>query len=161
MKGLSSTVKIYIIQRLACFDYPSEVAKAVKEEYGIDISRQAVEANDPTKVAGRDMAKKWRDLFNEIRKKFLTDISDTAISHKAVRLRRLDRMAQKAEAKGNIVLAASLYEQAAKEVGNVHSNRRDLTGKEGNPLKLVPSDMTDEQLDARLLLLLPMRNYSN
>ncbi|TWA45903.1 uncharacterized protein DUF2280 [Sinorhizobium medicae] len=39
-----------------------------------------------------------------------------AISHRAVRLRGLQRMAEKAEIQGNIVLAASLMKQAAEEV---------------------------------------------
>ncbi|MNU00697.1 hypothetical protein D3C72_2438940 [compost metagenome] len=48
-------------------------------------------------------------------------------------------MAEKVQNVGNMVLAASLMEQAAKEVGDSYTNRREVTNKfEG---------MTDESVD--------------
>jgi hypothetical protein len=43
MATLSTQVKRFIIQQLACFDPPSTVAEAVKAECGVTITRQAVE----------------------------------------------------------------------------------------------------------------------
>lgn len=131
---LSDEVKAFIVQSLACFDSPSTVAKAVKAEYGQEISRQLVESHDPNKVAASGLAAKWRVLFTETRKKFLEDTSQIAVSHRSVRLRALQRMAEKAEGQGNMVLAANLLEQAAKEVGDSYTNRRELTGKDGKDL---------------------------
>lgn len=131
---LSDEVKTFIVQSLACFDSPSVVAKAVKAEFGVEASRQLVESHDPNKVAASGLAEKWRQLFAETRKTFLEDTATIAISHRAVRLRALQRMAEKAEGQGNMVLAASLMEQAAKEVGESYTNRRELTGKGGSPL---------------------------
>ena len=37
---LPDEVKAFVVQALACFDTPSEVAKAVKEEFGLVVSRQ-------------------------------------------------------------------------------------------------------------------------
>jgi len=131
---LPPDVQTYIVQALACFDTPSVVAEAVKREYGLTVSRQKVESYDPNKRAARSLAQRWTILFEETRKAFLEDTSKIAISHRAVRLRALQRMAEKAETMGNIALAAQLFEQAAKEAGDSYTNRRELTGKNGAPL---------------------------
>ncbi|WP_426289055.1 DUF2280 domain-containing protein [Ensifer adhaerens] len=132
---LSDEVKTYIVQALACFDSPSVVSAAVKKEYGLDVSRQLVESHDPNKKAASGLAPKWRVLFEETRKTFLEDTASIAISHRAVRLRALQRMAEKAETQGNMVLASSLLKQAAEEVGNAYTNKREVTGKDGGPIR--------------------------
>lgn len=133
---LSDEVKTYIVQALACFDTPSVVAKAVKAEFGVEVPRQKVESYDPTKRAGKNVSKKHREIFEATRKAFLEDTSEIAISHRAVRLRALQRMAEKAETQGNMVLASSLLEQAAKEVGDSYTNRREHTGAGGSPMEV-------------------------
>ncbi|MGK9262598.1 DUF2280 domain-containing protein [Sinorhizobium meliloti] len=143
---LSDEVKTFIVQSLACFDTPSIVVEAVRKEYGETITRQSVEGYDPTKKAGSNLAEKWKLLFEETRKTFLEDTATIAISHRAVRLRALQRMAEKAETQGNMVLAASLMKQAAEEVGNAYTNRRELTGKDGKDLPVPVSPVTIFQL---------------
>lgn len=123
---LTDEAKAFIIQSLACFDGLAVVVKAVKAEFGIEISRQLCESHDPTKKAGVKLGERWRVLFEETRKAFLEDSSQIAISHRSVRLRALQRMAEKAETQGNMVLAANLLEQAAKEVGDSYTNHRKL-----------------------------------
>lgn len=130
---LTPEVQTFIVQALACFDSPKTVADAVKAEFDIVVSRQAVEVYDPTKKSSTTSTK-WTALFEETRKAFLEDTSKIGISHRAVRLRALQRMAEKAEAMNNIALAAQLHEQAAKEAGDSYTNRRELTGKNGVPL---------------------------
>lgn len=133
---LAEEVKTFIVQALACFDSPSTVVTAVRQEFGETITRQTVEGYDPTKRAGRACAAKWRALFEETRKAFLEDTSRIGISHRAVRLRALQRMSEKAETQGNMVLASSLLEQAAKEVGGSYTNRRELSGPGGGPVEV-------------------------
>ncbi len=135
---LTDEIRTFIVQCLACFDTPSAVAAQVKTEFKFDISRQAVENYDPNKKQGANLSEKWKSLFEETRKTFLEDTALIGISHRAVRLRALERMAQLAESKGNLVLAASLMEQAAKEVGDSYTNRRELTGKDGKDLPTNP-----------------------
>ncbi|MBI1682363.1 DUF2280 domain-containing protein [Caulobacter hibisci] len=135
---LTEEARAYVVASLACFDPPGVVAKAVREEFGLQITPQSVEAYDPTKRAGRKLSAKWRALFEETRKTFLEDTSRIGASHKAVRLRALERMAQRAETQGNVVVAAQLYEQIAKEMGNAYTNRRELTGKDGKDLPMAP-----------------------
>jgi len=135
-------VQTFIVQSLACFDSPSVVVAAVRKEYGETITRQSVEGYDPTKKAGERLAKRWRMLFEETRKAFLENTAGIAISHRAVRLRALQRMAEKAEDQGNMGLAKDLLKQAAEEVGNVYSNRRELTGKDGKDLPAPAAPVT-------------------
>ena len=127
-------IKRFIINALAAFDTPSQVAAAVKEEFGFEVSRQAVEGHDPTKHAGRNLAAKWRALFEESRKGFINEATAVPIAHRSTRLRALYRMAQAAERKGNFPLAAQLNKQATEEMGNAYTNRRELTGKDGKDL---------------------------
>jgi hypothetical protein len=143
---LSDEVKTYIVQALACFDSPSIVAASVKKEFGVEVSRQLVESHDPNKKAAGGLAPKWKALFEETRKTFLEDTASIAISHRAVRLRALQRMADKAETQGNMVLASSLLKQAAEEVGGSYTNRRELTGKDGKDLPVPVSPVTIFQL---------------
>lgn len=130
-KTLPVEVQTFIVQALACFDAPSVVVNSVKAEFGLTITRQRVELYDPNKRAGQALSQRWRELFDATRKEFLEDTSKIAISHRAVRLRALQRMAERAEHAGNLPLAAQLHEQAAKEVGDSYTNRRELTGKDG------------------------------
>ncbi|EPR5073741.1 DUF2280 domain-containing protein [Klebsiella pneumoniae] len=124
MAALKPEVKAYIIQMLACYDTPSQVVEAVQKDFGIAITRQQVETHDPTKVSGKTLAKKWVDLFNRTRDRFLNEISDIPIANKAYRLRVLQRMSTTAENMKNIGMTAQLLEQAAKEVGEAYSNKQ-------------------------------------
>ncbi|NJJ56698.1 DUF2280 domain-containing protein [Pseudomonas sp. B14(2022)] len=124
MAALKNEVKSFIVQALACFDTPSQVVEAVKNEYGVVVSRQQVETHDPTKSAGKGLAVKWATLFHDTRKRFREETAEIPIANRAFRLRGLGRMAEKAENMRNLALTAQLYEQAAKEVGDVYVNRR-------------------------------------
>lgn len=125
---LTDAARTFVVQQLAMYDPPDMVAKAVKDEFGVSVTRQAVQAYDPTKYAGRQLSQKWRDLFAATRKAHLESTAEVGISHKTVRLRALQRMANKAEAMGNLQLAAQLHEQAAKEMGNAFTNARVIQG---------------------------------
>lgn len=147
---LTREQQTYVVQALACFDTPTIIAGALKKDFGIVFSPQAIEVYDPNKKAGRNLAARWRALFEETRKTFLEDTASIAISHRAVRLRALQRMADKAETLGNMVLASSLLKQAAEEVGGSYTNRREVTGKDGGPLehnhKISARDLSDDDL---------------
>lgn len=124
MASLSSEVKTFVIQALACFDTPSQVVEAVQKEFGIGITRQQVESHDPTKVSGKKLAEKWKQLFDESRKRFREETVDIPIANRAFRLRAMSRYVEKAESMKNIGLAMQILEQAAKEVGDAYVNRR-------------------------------------
>jgi hypothetical protein len=132
---LTDAQQTFIVQALACFDTPSEVVAAVKHEFGVSLSRQNVERYDPTKSAAKDIAKKWKALFAATRKTFLERLQSIPIAHRSFRLRAIGRMAENAERQMNYALAAQLLEQAAKEVGDGHTNKRQLTGASDGPIQ--------------------------
>ncbi|EFH6026477.1 DUF2280 domain-containing protein [Escherichia coli] len=133
------------------------MVEAVQKDFGITITRQQVETHDPTKVSGKTLAKKWVELFNLTRDRFLNEISDIPIANKAYRLRVLQRMSTTAEGMKNLGMTAQLLEQAAKEVGDAYSNKQkvELTGKNGGPLNQVTYTAEDyakaqQKLEGRL-----------
>ncbi|WP_434717943.1 DUF2280 domain-containing protein [Raoultella ornithinolytica] len=124
MAALKPEVKAAIVQMLACYDTLSIVVDAIQKDYGIRVTPQQVESHDPTKVSGKGLAKKWVDMFNTTRDRFLNEISDIPIANKAYRLRVLQRMSTDAEKMKNMGMTAQLLEQAAKEVGDVYTNKQ-------------------------------------
>lgn len=147
MATLNNEVKAFIVQALACFDTPSQVAAAVREEFGLEVSRQKCEAHDPTKRAGRDLAKRWVVLFHDTRKRFREDTAEIPIANRAFRLRALGRMAEKAENMRNMALTAQLLEQAAKECGDVYVNRHKKADQDDD--EPLPSRVEVTVVDAR------------
>ncbi|HDS1723393.1 DUF2280 domain-containing protein [Pseudomonas putida] len=147
MAALKNEVKGFIVQALACFDTPSQVAEAVKSEFGLVVTRQQVESHDPTKASSKGLAKRWVTLFEDTRKRFREETADIPIANRAYRLRALGRMVEKAESMRNLALTAQLLEQAAKEVGDVYVNRQT---KVDSPLdNAVPTSVQVTVMDAR------------
>ncbi|MGC5702978.1 DUF2280 domain-containing protein [Pseudomonas sp. NFXW11] len=147
MAALKDEVKRFIVQALACFDTPTQVVQAVKETFGLDVTRQQCELYDPTKYAGRDLGVKWRTVFEDTRKRFREDTADIPIANRAFRLRGLARMAEKAESMRNLALTAQLYEQAAKECGDMYVNRARKEEPDDEPL--IPTRIQVDVVDAR------------
>ncbi|MCW2477740.1 DUF2280 domain-containing protein [Candidatus Symbiopectobacterium sp. NZEC135] len=137
MAALSTEVKAFIVQSLACFEPPTKVIELVKQEFGIDVSRQQVSQYSPGNAMAAKLSQKWIDLFDTTRERFRNEISDIPIANKAYRLRVLGRMATAAEKMKNMALTAQLMEQAAKEVGDAYTNRQKVehTGKDGGPIE--------------------------
>ena len=132
MAALKEPVKMFIVQSLACFETPQQVVEAVKQEYKLEISRQQVALYDPTKVAGRNLSKKLKDLFNRTRKDFRENIEDIAIANKAFRLRELQKMYE--DSGRNKRVKQNLLKQAFQETdGRV--TRQEVTGANGGPIK--------------------------
>lgn len=155
MAKLSEAEKRSIVQALACYDTPSQVVEAIKEEYGTVLDRGHVGCYDPTKAAGKQLAKKWADLFHATRARFQEEIAEIPIAGQAYRLRQLQRMHQDATGKRNPVLAMQILEQAAKEAGGHFTNKRqtELTGKGGGPIETATLSK-DEYKKARLEMLI-------
>ncbi|HCM3154954.1 TPA: DUF2280 domain-containing protein [Klebsiella quasipneumoniae] len=139
MAALKPEVKAAIVQMLACYDSLSIVVEAIQKDYGIKVTPQQVESHDPTKVSGKGLAKKWVDLFNRTRDRFLNEISDIPIANKAYRLRVLQRMSTTAEGMKNLGMTAQLLEQAAKEVGDAYTNKHKFehSGPNGGAIQTI------------------------
>ncbi|WEJ03511.1 DUF2280 domain-containing protein [Pseudomonas sp. FJ2-5-13] len=147
MAALKNEVKSFIVQALACFDTPSQVVEAVKNEYGLVVSRQQVETHDPTKSAGKGLAVKWVTLFHDTRKRFREETADIPIANRAFRLRAMNRFVEKAESMKNIGLAMQILEQAAKETGDIYVNR--ARKEEAGDEPVIPTRIQVDVVDAR------------
>ncbi|WP_336937113.1 DUF2280 domain-containing protein [Acinetobacter modestus] len=147
MAALKEPVKIFIVQALACRDTPQEVAELVKQEFGIITDRMQCASYDPTKAAGRNLSKKFRDLFEETRKKFDEGLIDIPIANKHYRMKQYDKLLNKTK---NTVMALKIMEQAAKDSGGLFTNRKEITGANGGPVETVQSQTTvEDYLKAR------------
>ena len=132
MAALKEPVKVFIVQSLACFETPQQVADAVKQRYGIEIDRRQCENYDPTKYAGRNLSKKLKDLFASSRKSFRESTEDIAIANKAFRLNELQKMYE--DAGRNKIIKQNLLKQAFQETdGRV--TRQEVTGANGGAIK--------------------------
>lgn len=139
---LTDDLRLIVVQRLAMYDTPQEIADDVKLDFDIVISRQGIQSYDPT--VGRRPSEKWCDIFAATRKKFLDDTAESApIAQRSVRLRRLDRVCVRAAKAGNGMMVLASTEQAAKEVGELYTNRHkmELTGKDGQPIEVKTDDL--------------------
>lgn len=140
--SLNDEQTAYIVQRLALFDSPATVANAVQEEFGIALTRQSVEHYDPTSFVGRTLAAKWAELFRQTRATLLANPAAIGIANKAVRLRWLHRIAERALEQGSNGEARAAIEQAAKEMGESYSKQ-----KHEHP---GPGPLSDADLEARI-----------
>ena len=146
MAALKEPVKMFIVQSLACFETPQQVADAVEEIYKIKIDRKQCHSYDPTKYAGRNLSKKLKDLFEQTRNDFRKNIEDIAIANKAFRLRELQKMYE--DSGKNKRAKQNLLKQAFQETdGRV--TKQEITGKDGGPIQQEtnnPPQYTPEQL---------------
>ncbi|RLL17250.1 DUF2280 domain-containing protein [Acinetobacter chengduensis] len=141
MAALKEPVKIFIVQSLACFETPQQVADLVEENYKIKIDRKQCHSYDPTKYAGRNLSKKLKDLFYETRKKFQENILDIPIANKAFRLKELQGMYE--DSGRNKRAKQNLLKQAFQETdGRV--TKQEITGKDGKPIETVNSNVSTE-----------------
>lgn len=147
MAALKEPVKMFIVQSLACFETPQQVADAVEEIYKIKIDRKQCHSYDPTKYAGRNLSKKLKDLFEQTRKEFRENIDDIAIANKAFRLRELQKMYE--DSGKNKRAKQNLLKQAFQETdGRV--TKQEITGKDGKPIETINQNVpTDSYLKAR------------
>lgn len=147
MAALKEPVKMFIVQSLACFETPQQVADAVEETYNIKIDRKQCHSYDPTKYAGRNLSKKLKDLFEQTRKDFRENVQDIAIANKAFRLRELQKMYD--DSGRNKKTKQVLLKQAFQETdGRV--TKQEITGKDGKPIETINQNVpTESYLEAR------------
>lgn len=88
--------KLFMITCIAEYMSPMEVGDAFKEKFGFEIY-------EPAKLLyNYRHTKKWKSTIEEIRRKYLADLSAVAGSHKRVRLDRADRIYKRAYARNEI-----------------------------------------------------------
>jgi hypothetical protein len=123
---LTDEMKAFIVRGLARYETPTRVAASVQAQFGIAIDRRQVYAYDP--AGSRPPAQRWIDLHAATRAKFLDAAAEIGVAQKVVRLRMLDRFANRADENNQWERAAAFMAQAAKECGGfyeryAHPNR--------------------------------------
>lgn len=144
MAQLKKEVKFYIVRSLAKFNTPQETADAVNIDFGIKVTRQQCERYDPTKRAGQELSTELKAEFEATRQQFIDNPQHVPLANLTYRLERMQRVID--HAGKNSVLVLTTLEQAAKDVGGVFTNRKEITGKDGKPLTEQPKpiDLTPE-----------------
>jgi hypothetical protein len=146
MASLTPEHKAFVIKRFARYEAVSDVVIALKTEYGITVTASQLYAYHPDSVGYRS-AQKWRELFYAERKAFLEGIDSIGISQKTYRLQSLHTLHAVAMRRNNVALAAQLMEQAAKEMGEVFTNRREVRAE----TRSITATMTTEELRQEIL----------
>jgi hypothetical protein len=141
MPVLTNQQKAWIVGAFARFDGVAEVCRSFKDEYGIDLPKPHALAYNPGGANYRG-APKWHDLFERERKAFLDNVSAIGIANKSFRLQTLHKLCMIAMERKNVKQAAELMEQAAKEMGEVFTNRREVKSES----KVSMSHLTTEEL---------------
>jgi hypothetical protein len=146
---LTREQQVHVVMRLACYDTPTAIAQSLREQFGVEITRQSIEFYDPTKLAGKRCPKPWSDLFQATRAKLIDGTADIGAAHRLVRIERRARMAERAEQKEQFAAANALYNSIAREVGGGFTNRRESGGRGANPAQVRSIyDYSDDELRA-------------
>ena len=133
MATLKEPVKIFIIQSLACRDTPQEVADLVKQEFDLILDRSQVALYDPTKRRGKNLSKKYVQLFEKTREDFDAGLIDIPIANKFYRLKEIQKMYD--DSGKNKVAKQKLLKLAHQETDG-RTIRQEHTGKDGADLEI-------------------------
>lgn len=132
MAALKEPVKIFIVQSLACFETPQQVADAVQQRFGIEIDRRQCEGYDPTKFSGRNLSKKLTELFHQTREDFRKNIFDIPIANQAYRLKEIQGMYN--DSGKNKRIKQNLLKLAYQET-DARTTKQEITGADGGPIQ--------------------------
>ena len=91
---LTTAQQEYVVERLAAFDSPLEVARSVRDKFGISITRNSIRRYDPTRYP--ECAARWKELFYAARHAMLRNKGQAAALDRAVRVRGRVRTALRA-----------------------------------------------------------------
>lgn len=131
---LSHEQKEKIVVALAMCRTPTEIRDMLQADFGIAVNLSTIAYYDAS-GANPDLAEKWRELFDATRERYFVMLARMPIVDKRWRLRQLMTLYEKEVAMSNFGAAKETLKQAAQEVGDAFTNRRELTGKGGGPME--------------------------
>lgn len=158
-KRLPHKVQKFIVEQNACDEKPTDVVRAVKEEFDLEITKQAVEHYDPTKAAGSGLSPSLAEHYWAVRDKYERQEDERGIGSLSYRLRRLAVLERQAFARGNSLEVRECLKQAAEDKGGKYTNRREMTGANGGPIRLTVEEQRKEAA-AKMLQKLTARGMS-
>jgi hypothetical protein len=132
MATLNKKQKLFIVQSLAVFNTPQETVILVKEEFDINVSRQQVESYDPTKVAGRDLSKEFKDVFEKTRDDYLSQpLNKISGVNDIVQLKILNDLLW--SKKNNVRMTIQIVDQMQKITKGFYDKKTEQGNKGKNP----------------------------
>jgi hypothetical protein len=146
MAKLGGEHKAFVIRCFARFEPVADVVRSLKAEFGIDVPAAQLYAYHPDNVDYR-AAKRWKELFQAERKAFLENVQSIGIANKTYRIAELHKLCVVAIGRKNVKLAAELMEQAAKEMGEVFTNKREIK----SDVRSLTATMTTDELRNEIL----------
>ena len=141
MADLTDQQKTEIVLAHARFMSPSDIVVMLREEHDVESDTAQVVRYNPTKAC-YEGGERWRPIFEEARKAFLHEIAAVPVAHQAYRLNLLQEGIDGARKAKNWALVASLAEQAAREIGGIYTNQRNLRVEDNARPRAI--DMTPE-----------------
>jgi len=132
MAILSPQQKQFVVEQLAAFGTPSEVAKGLLEQFGVTVAPHVVAAYDPTRRAGQRCPALWKRRFLEAREDMIHG-KPSALASRSVRLQQREKMFRRAIEQEDFLLANRILDSIAREIGD------DVRGLEQR------FEMTDEE----------------
>jgi hypothetical protein len=142
---LSDQHKERIVVLLARYRLPSEVAVQMKDDFGLELTVQQIVKYDPSRPV-YEAGEKWRPIFEVARQDYLENVKAVPVANQGWRLQTLQDGIEAAKKAKNWRMVADLLEQAAKEVGGVLTNSRELNISDGRRAR----EMTTEDRAALL-----------
>jgi hypothetical protein len=143
---LTDDQKSFIVKGFARFESGPEICRAFKEKYGVELpTPRAAQYN----CGGPSFkgAQKWQELFIATRRHFLDSAEDIGITNKTFRLQSLHKLHAVAMDKRNVKMACEILEQAAKEMGEVFTNKREIK----SDVRSLTATMTTDELRNEIL----------
>jgi hypothetical protein len=117
MAILTPQQKQFVVEQLAAFGTPSEVAKGLLEQFGVTVPPHVVAAYDPTRRAGQRCPALWKRRFLEAREAMLRG-RPSALASRSVRLQQREKMFRRAIEQEDFVLANRILDSIAREIGD-------------------------------------------
>jgi len=118
---------------LAMFYSNKEVSQLVKKQFGIHVKPNHIGFYDAGAVGYNksQLSRRWKDLFFEVREKYIEEAQKVPIAHKGFRLNGLQRLFEIYMKDKDYTKVQSVLEQAAKEVGGLFEHKELITQGEG------------------------------
>ena len=152
--------KLEIVLKLARFRGHVEIVEDLAAE-GVATDRNQIRTYDPTN-AKYEAGDKWKLVFTEARRMFIEEQAQIPVFNQSYRLELLQRGIDQAIKEKKWGSVATLAEQAAREVGGVLTNQRNVTiDGRGRARDLSPEERRDNlmnMIDERLSKLTDQRS---
>jgi hypothetical protein len=122
---LTDERKIYIVRQLAWYNTSSAIARDLKENFGIEITPQAIDHYHPERAAGATLSQRFKDLFWEVRKAYLAAAAEIGTNDPLVRMRWREDMVLEAWDAGDYRMANAMLDSIAKEAGGAFRSKHE------------------------------------